>query len=138
TTRYSPISFFFNFSHNVVKGAVIDALLNAEPWRLTVNELLTGISGGDEQNAAKEKLATTLMGYARANPHRIRGQLMPVIVYDPAAGRRAYSVAIQKLKEQPGQRGVQPFSSRVSRSSRTPARRRQPSRRRIRGSRPSR
>ena len=99
TTRYSPISFFFNFSHNVVKGAVIDALLNAEPWRLTLNDLLTTISDGDEQNAAKEKLATTLMGYARANPHRIRGRLMPVIVYDPAAGRRAFSVAMSKLRD---------------------------------------
>ena len=27
------------------------------------------------------------MGYARANPHRIRGRLCPVIVYDPASGR---------------------------------------------------
>ena len=99
TTRYSPISFFFNFSHNVVKGAVIDALLNAEPRRLTLNDLLTTISDGDAQNSAKEKLATTLMGYARANPHRIRGRLMPVIVYDPAAGRRAFSVAMSKLRD---------------------------------------
>ena len=99
TTRYSPISFFFNFSHNVVKGAVIDALLKAEPWRLTLNDLLTTISDGDEQNAAKEKLATTRMGYARANPHRRRGRLMPVIVYDPAAGRRAFSVAMSKLRD---------------------------------------
>jgi hypothetical protein len=99
TTRYSPISFFFNFSHNVVKGAVVDALLNAQPWRLTLNDLLTTISERDEQNAAKERLATTLMGYARANPQRIRGRLMPVIVYDPAAGRRAFSVAMQKLRE---------------------------------------
>jgi hypothetical protein len=44
-------------------------------------------------------LATTLMGYARANPHKIRGRLMPVIVYDPAAGRRAFSITIRKLKE---------------------------------------
>jgi hypothetical protein len=99
TASYSPLSFFFNFSHNVVKGAVVDALLRAQPWRLTLNDLLTSISTDDEHNAAKEKLATTLMGYARANPHRIRGRLMPVIVYDPAAGRRAYSVAIHKLKE---------------------------------------
>ena len=41
---YSPLSFFFNFSHNVVKGAVIDALLRGEPWRLTLNDLLTAIS----------------------------------------------------------------------------------------------
>jgi hypothetical protein len=97
--RYSPLSFFFNFSHNVVKGAVVDALLHAEPWRLTLNDLLTGISSSDDENAAKERLATTLMGYARANPHRIRGRLMPVIVYDPAAGRRAFSVTLQKLRE---------------------------------------
>lgn len=99
TTTYSPLSFFFNFSHNVVKGAVVDALLRAEPWRLTLNDLLTAIASGDDQNAAKEKLATTLMGYARANPQRIRGKLMPVIVYDPAAGRRAFSIAMQKLRE---------------------------------------
>ena len=40
------------------------------------------------------------MDYARANPHKIRGRLMPVIVYDPAAGRQAYAVAIRKLREQ--------------------------------------
>jgi hypothetical protein len=99
TTAYSPLSFFFNFSHNVVKGAVVDALLRGAPWALTLNDLLTGISRGPEENAAKESLATTLMGYARANPHRIRGRLMPVIVYDPAAGRRAFSVTMQKLEE---------------------------------------
>jgi hypothetical protein len=99
TTTYSPLSFFFNFSHNVVKGAVVDALLRGEPWTLTLNDMLTGISSDDRQNAAKEALATTLMGYARANPHRIRGRLMPVIVYDPAAGRRAFSITMQKLKE---------------------------------------
>jgi hypothetical protein len=99
TTTYSPLSFFFNFSHNVVKGAVVDALLRGKPWALTLNDMLTGISRGAEENADKEALATTLMGYARANPHRIRGRLMPVIVYDPAAGRRAFSVTMQKLEE---------------------------------------
>ena len=83
TAAYSPLSFFFNFSHNVVKGAVVDALLRGTPWTLTLNDLLTGISRGAEENADKEALATTLMGYARANPHQIRGRLMPVIVYDP-------------------------------------------------------
>src|SRR6185436_10290895 len=98
-TAYSPLSFFFNFSHNVVKGTVVDALLHGKAWTLTLNEMLTGISRDPEQNAAKEALATTLMGYARANPHRIRGRLMPVIVYDPAAGRRAFSITLRKLKE---------------------------------------
>jgi hypothetical protein len=96
---YSPISFFFNFSHNVVKGMVIDAVLRAQPWPVTLNDMLTGASADGAPPAAREALATTLMGYARANPHRIRGRLMPVIVYDPAAGRRAFSVTMQKLKE---------------------------------------
>jgi hypothetical protein len=37
------------------------------------------------------------MGYARANPDRIRGRLMPVIVYDPQAGREFVTIAIRKL-----------------------------------------
>jgi hypothetical protein len=97
--RYSPLSFFFNFSHNVVKGAVVDALFRGEPWRVTLNDLLNGEPRDEPEGASREALATTLMGYARRNPNRIRGRLMPVIVYDPSAGRQAYSVALAKLKE---------------------------------------
>jgi hypothetical protein len=39
------------------------------------------------------------MGHARANPHRIRGRLRPVIVYDLAAGRDAFAVTMKKLKD---------------------------------------
>jgi hypothetical protein len=39
------------------------------------------------------------MAYARSNPDRIRGKLMPVIVYDAQAGRRAYTVAMEKLAQ---------------------------------------
>lgn len=95
---YSPLSFFFNFSHNVVKGAVIDALLEERPWQVSLNDLLTS-HGDDERNAMKVALATTLMDYARANPQRIRGKMMPVIVYDPPAGRQAFGVALRKLRE---------------------------------------
>lgn len=96
---YSPLSFFFNFSHNVVKGTVIDALLEGRPWPVTFNHLLTGRADTAAPPAERERLARTLMDYARANPHTIRGRLMPVIVYDPAKGRQAYSVAIRKLRE---------------------------------------
>jgi hypothetical protein len=40
-----------------------------------------------------------LMGYARAHPHKIRGQMMPVIVYDPQAGHRAYAETVRQLRE---------------------------------------
>jgi hypothetical protein len=100
--RYSPISFFFNFSHNVLKGTVIDALLRGEPWRLTFNDLLTGLPADPSLDESRQTLARTLMGYARSNPNRIRGRLMPVIVYDPDAGSRAFTVMIGKLREQGG------------------------------------
>jgi hypothetical protein len=96
---YSPLSFFFNFSHNVVKGAVVDALLWGEPWDVSLNDLFTSVTRPELEAGSQQLLATTLMGYARSNPDRIRGRLMPVIVYDPQSGRRAYSVAIEKLSQ---------------------------------------
>jgi hypothetical protein len=93
--QFSPLSFFFNFSHNVLKGTVIDALLRGAPWRLTFNDLLTANGDGGQ----KERLATTLMGYARASPDTINGRPTPVIVYDPESGREAFGVTMRKLRE---------------------------------------
>ena len=96
---YSPLCFFFNFSHNVLKGVVIDALLHDRPYPLTFNDLLTAIPRDAPAAALKAEVATMLMGYARDNPHRIRGRLRPVIVYDVQSGREAFSVAMRKMKE---------------------------------------
>lgn len=96
---YSPLSFFFNFSHNVVKGTVVDALLWGEAWDVSLNDLLTGVPRAGLEAGSQQLLAATLMAYARSNPDRIRGKLMPVIVYDPQAGRRAYTVAMEKLSQ---------------------------------------
>lgn len=98
-TAYSPLSFFFNFSHNVVKGTVVDALLWGEAWDLTLNDLFTGVPRAGVEEGSQQLLATTLMGYARSNPDRIRGRLMPVIVYDPQSGRRAFTIAMEKLQQ---------------------------------------
>jgi hypothetical protein len=95
---YSPLSLFFNFSHNVIKGTVVDALLRGGPWDVTLNDLLTALPRNGVGGSSKEALARVLMGYARANPHRIRGRLLPVIVYDPQAGRQAFSLALKKIK----------------------------------------
>jgi hypothetical protein len=99
---YSPLAFFFNFSHNVLKGIVVDAALRGEPWPVAYNDLLTGrgtIRGKGETDP-REALARRLMDYARANPDRINGQLMPVIVYDPRAGHRAFRIMMEKLAPQ--------------------------------------
>ena len=98
-TAYSPLSFFFNFSHNVVKGTVVDALLWGEAWDVSLNDLLTGVPRSGIEEGSQQLLAATLMGYARSNPDRIRGRLMPVIVYDPQAGRRAFTIAMEKLAQ---------------------------------------
>ena len=98
-TTYSPLSFFFNFSHNVLKGTVVDALLRGRAWPLTFDDMLTGMSRNDAEASAKRELAATLMGYARANPDTIRGRPMPVIVYDPSTGRDAFAVTMRKIRE---------------------------------------
>lgn len=94
---YSPLGFFFNFSHNVVKGAVIDALARGRPWRASLNDLFTALPRDPDE---RTELATTLMAYARHSPDRIRDRLMPVIVYDPRTGRRAFGHAMRVLKEE--------------------------------------
>jgi hypothetical protein len=95
---YSPLSLFFNFSHNVLKGTIIDAVLRGDAWTVSFNDLLTGPSGGHSANASREALALTLMGYASRHPQKIRGQLMPVIVYDPVAGRVAHQSTLECLR----------------------------------------
>jgi hypothetical protein len=96
---YSPLALFFNFSHNVVKGAAVDAMLWGEPWNVSFDGLLTALPPDDPTDEDKRLLAATLTAYARSAPDRIRGRLMPVIVYDPATGRQAFSVTLQRLRE---------------------------------------
>jgi hypothetical protein len=96
---YSPLSFFFNFSHNVVKGQVVDSLLWSAPWAVSLSDLLTSAPMDEPADRSRETLATTLMAYARTNPHKIRGRLMPVIVYDPEAGYRAFRLTLRRIRE---------------------------------------
>src|SRR5262245_62576123 len=56
---YSPLSFFFNFSHNVLKGTVVDALLRGRAWEVSFNDLLSALARYDAQDKARRELATT-------------------------------------------------------------------------------
>lgn len=96
---YSPFSFFFNFSHNVLKGTVVDALLRGKPWRVSLNDLLSGVPREEPDDESRAMLAITLMGYARSSPDRINGQPVPAIVYDPQSGAHAFSVTLRKLRQ---------------------------------------
>jgi hypothetical protein len=93
---YSPLSLFFYFSQNVLKGLVVDALLWGEPSAVSLDDLLTALPPGGR--GASETMVRTLMGYARASPDRIGGRLMPAIVYDPASGRRAFAATMRELR----------------------------------------
>jgi hypothetical protein len=95
---YSPLALFFNFSHNVLKGTVADALNWGDAWHVSFNDLLTGVPEGDPRTLARQKLARTLMAYATAHPDSIGGRLSPVIVYDPTTGRRLFAEVIRCLE----------------------------------------
>lgn len=95
---YSPIALFFNFSQNVLKGIVVDAVMWGEPWPVSFNELLTSLPADPAAHERRLTLARTLMNYARERPDRIRGQLGPAIVYDARAGRRAFAATMRALK----------------------------------------
>ena len=97
TATYSPLAWFFNFSHNVLKGTIIDACFREEAWTVSYSDLLTGAHGGDSPLPSREALARTLMEYARRSPQRIRGELLPVIVYDVEAGRACHAAALAAL-----------------------------------------
>ena len=78
---------------------MVDAMLWGEPWRLTLNDLLTGVPRDDAKGRDRIRLAKTLMAYARSNPDPIGGRLMPAIVYDPQTGHRAFAAALRALRE---------------------------------------
>ena len=96
--KYSPIAFYFNFLHNILKAIVVDALLRGEAWNVTLNDLLTGFPRSSTAESS-EALARMLMSYARSSPDKIRGRLVPVIVYDPRKGRRAFTDTMRRIKK---------------------------------------
>jgi hypothetical protein len=69
---------------------VVDALIQGKPWRLTLNDLLTGIPRDHQIQQLRERSAWTLMEYARASPETVRGRPVPAICYDPYSGLRNF------------------------------------------------
>jgi hypothetical protein len=96
---YSPLSFSFNFSHNILKGIVIDALIWRVPSQVTLNDLLRASAPGSPDGEAKKKVTGALVSYARASPDTIRGRPWPVIMYDSRAGRQFFSFMMRTVKK---------------------------------------
>ena len=95
---YSPLAFNFNFPHNLVKAAIIDALLEAEGVKLTVNDLLTSFPRDDQSRRAKQKLASTLTKFAAFIPDRVKGRTVPVISYSPQTGLLVFAKTLTIIK----------------------------------------
>jgi hypothetical protein len=102
---YSPLSLFFNFSQNLLKGAVVDALLMGEAWNVSLNGMFTGLPAGDPGHAGKERLARTVMAYAKMHPDSVSGRPVPAVVYDPATARRTFAAAMRMLAGTTGTTG---------------------------------
>lgn len=96
--RYSPLHFTFNFPHNLVKGAVVDAALRGAPWNVALEDLVSGPETGTSSEEDRRDLATRLTRYALASPDTINGRPHPAIVYHPEAGLRAYECALERLR----------------------------------------
>lgn len=94
---YSPLSLFFNFSQNLLKGAVVDAVVMGEAWNLSLNDMFTALPPGDVKHAGKERLARTVMAYARVSPDTVSGRPVPAVVYDPVTARRSFATAMRVL-----------------------------------------
>jgi len=92
---YSPLSLFFNFSQNLLKGAIVDALVMGEPWNLSLNDMFTALPAGDPRHAGKERLARTVMAYAKLHPDTVSGRPVPAVVYDPVTARRSFAAAMK-------------------------------------------
>lgn len=96
--RYSPLHFTFNFPHNLVKGAVVDAALRGATWAVPLEDLVSGPESGESREEDRRDLATRLTRYALASPDTINGRPHPAIVYHPEAGLRAYEQALARLR----------------------------------------
>jgi hypothetical protein len=96
---YSPLTFNFNFPHNVLKALVIDALLEAEGVKLTLNDLLSGVPRNEELRKQRQALASTLMKFARFIPDSVKGRAVPVMNYDPQAGLLSFAKTLTIIKD---------------------------------------
>ena len=96
--NFSPMSFSFNFPHNLLKAIVVDALLREAPWNVTLNDLLTGIPRQEPVGQLRERLARTLMRYARSSPEIVRGRAIPAIRYDTHLGLETFAKVIGIIK----------------------------------------
>jgi hypothetical protein len=78
---------------------VVDAVLRGEPWDLAFDDLLTGLPDDEDASARKGRLVHTLLQHARSSPDRIRGQLVPAIVYDSRLGQRAFETTLRYARQ---------------------------------------
>lgn len=107
--RFSPLSFHFNFPHNVVVAGTTLALLEEAPGALPLDDLLLtrpddipGVTEGApaEQTGSEDlrrPLARALMLYAGARPERLEARGARLILLDSHAGERIVDATLERL-----------------------------------------
>lgn len=96
---YSPIAFTFNFPHNLLKGLLVNAMIEGEGSKVSMNQLLTGLPRNDATKAARLPFVKTLASFAASSPDKVLNKMVPVIGYDPYLGIRHYNKTIKLISE---------------------------------------
>ncbi len=96
--HYSPLSFHFNFPHNVLKAMVATALWGGrDSHLLPLNALVTRDLEPGARGADRERLARSLMmDFGRASPERTTAGEVVVIVYDPRVGLDRFNQVLRE------------------------------------------
>ena len=88
---FSPLSVTFNFPSNAAV-ALVAATIEDGRFYPPLNALFTRDSG-----SAGEELAERLMKYSASEPARLGAGGVPLVVYDPTEGARAYNAVLREL-----------------------------------------
>ncbi len=89
--QFSPLSVTFNFPSNAAV-ALVAATIEDGRFYPSLNSLFTRESG-----AVGAELAERLMKYSASDPARLGAGGVPLVVYDPTEGARAWNAVIREL-----------------------------------------
>lgn len=88
---FSPLSVTFNFPSNAAVALVASTIEDGRAYP-SLNALFSSASG-----AAGAELAERLMQYSGSDASRLGAGGVPLVVYDPTEGARAYNAVVREL-----------------------------------------
>ena len=96
---YSPLALNFNFLHNAFVAMVAVALVPDSAPNLSVNALLASEYADGSLAESSGILARALMAYSGARPERLGEHGSRLVVYDPHAAVRSFTMTVRTIRE---------------------------------------